>query len=27
MLTWKYIGVIDIKEKQHFKLFYYIHIV
>ena len=27
MLTWQYIFVLDIKEKQDLKLFYYIHIV
>jgi len=27
MLTWKYIGVLNIKGKHNFKHFYYIHIV
>ena len=27
MLTWKYIGVLNIKGKHNFKHFYYIYIV
>jgi len=27
MRTWKYIIVLNIKEKHNFKQFYYIHIV